>query len=993
MKPPTISAAAYRHAVANHKSQLVATRAKETDQVLASGAILLPSAAAPSRQAKAASPSLGSPSSNASYRTAAGNADLSKASSSPLHANGKFMSLKGKRKLEIIELEDDEPPKRMRTTRASALGGYSMNSKTPLELDMSDDDDDSSRPQFNFPDDLSQIAPIPNRYGQPFTAEEDALIIYLKEVKGVPWREFEQFFPPRKWPSMQTRYSKVLSRRPAQDGPLRRPALQKEPQHSTRELRRTTTHIPEDSVESSMADQEEVLKAADDEHRCRQVAPPLTYLVRHREVGATSGREWPRKFQAGIRDVANSTMGAQAYMDNASGDVSTISWSPNGKFFAAGAVAVTDAQSIEYNKPRNLVIGSSTKIRELPDHRIEHVLPNGRRKDLFATVQNVAFSPDSNYMYSAGIDHQMHRFEINGSLRETTLIHTVEHPGSVDFLSISNEGMVATGCNYSGPGSILVLAYNDDGDSRPKSARLSGTNVTKEARKYPSALKWGVSSQHKDYLLAGFSKEAEVLYAEDDHRDKEGEVALWDINSQQQIQTDAPNRNVFDLAWNPNPGRDSSIFAVASRVLGHVGHGIHSAIRLYSPGENRARHTMELDCPAWDINDVVYSPHDSNLIAVGSTQGLVHIWDVRMTKHGQSPLSTLTHGTSLAILPHEKKRWEADTGIRFLSWGSERDRLYSGSSDGVVACWNPYRSDSDKHVRDVVQLDSAIMSGAFSPDYCSLLVGEDIGRLNLLTIGNRGEKFNRQTAKFDVQEAPLVEEAAPILWDCQKMFMDNALEVKPLGLMPVHQVVQGPNYQGPYLSDEYEDKSREAAQKFQDKVLRQLNRRNKQRRKSGYKEAEACRLDCKFNPLDDDQKGENKRSQDRIPDQLWTWTEPGGARRNTCLECGGGARIVEGESTLCEKCRFSCFRCEGTVTISPRARAVECTCCGASWNLGALGYELIDSGMARMKERKHEDGKEQRSESEGLTDLCDSEDERAYFHRAPSTDSDGSELL
>ncbi|KAH0097084.1 WD40 repeat-like protein, partial [Aureobasidium melanogenum] len=744
-------------------------------------------------------------------------------------------------KRKVVEVLDEEPVKRLRRTHSSAI-----QPEDPFQDEVVDSVEVNAQPAFTFPTDISKIPPFSNNYGQPFTPEEDALIVHLKEVVRISWKEFEPFFPGRKWPSMQTRYSRVLqhANTPVAVNSLAQPA-RKDLVRPTRELRRTT-HAQASSVDDSVASQEDAAEPVNESARRRRSVRPLSSLVRHRELGSAGGREWPRKFQAGVRDFVYSSMGAQAYMDNASGDVSTIAWSPDGKHFAAGAVAVTDVQSIDYNKPRNLVVGSVTtqKVKELPHHTVQHSLPDGRRKELFSTVQMVAFSPDSRYMYSAGIDQHLHKYRIYGFPSKTRLVHRVEHPASVDFLSVSNSGLVATGCASSGSRSINVLAY--DNDALVESVCFSGTQ---QAKKTPSALKWGSAHNHQHYLLAGFSREAEVFYIEDDNRDKEGEVALWDINTKQRIETDAPNRNVFDLAWNPNPGGNSSIFAVASRPVSHVGHGIHSVVRLYSPQQTRAHHTMELDCPAWDINDVVYSPHDNNLIAVGSTEGRVYIWDVRFAKHGQSPLSTLKHGGSLAVMPHEKKRWEVDTGIRFLSWGSERDRLYTGSSDGLVACWDPYRSVSDKPVREVVRLNSAIMSGAFSPDFSHLLVGEDAARLNLLSVGNDGAEFDRRTtAKFGVEEARLEEEPAPILWDCQKMLDTQALEIKPAGTMPFRQVVQGSNYTGPHRADNDAVESREKAQKFQDKVLRSFRRRNKQTRKSGV-QAAPCGLQCGFMPL------------------------------------------------------------------------------------------------------------------------------------------------
>ncbi|KAG9669874.1 WD40 repeat-like protein, partial [Aureobasidium melanogenum] len=840
--------------------------------------------------------------------------------------------------------DDEEPVKRLRRTRSSPVRADSTSQDEVVESV-----EINTRPAaYTFPADISKIPPFSNNYGQPFTPEEDALIVHLKEVARISWKAFEPFFPGRKWPSMQTRYSRVLQHANTPVTTAHPPTRtnRTEMLHPTRKHRRN--HAQTESVDS-VADQEnsaEPTEPADHSACRRRSVRPLSSLVRHRELGSAGGREWPRKFQAGVRDFVYGSMGAQAYMDNASGDVSTIAWSPNGKHFAAGAVAVTDVQSIDYNKPRNLVLGSAAtqNVKELPDHTVQYTLPDGRRRELFSTVQMVAFSPDSRCMYSAGIDRHLHKYRVDGS--KTTLVHRIEHPASVDFLSVSNSGLVATGCASAGPHSIQVFSQDNDALSEP--ICFSGTV---QSQKTPSALKWGSANVHQQYLLAGFSREAEVFYIEDDHRDKEGEVALWDVNTKQRIETDAPNRNVFDLAWNPNPGGNSSIFAVASRPVSHVGHGIHSVVRLYSPQQSRAHHTMELDCPAWDINDVVYSPHDNNLIAVGSTEGRVYIWDVRFAKHGQSPLNTLKHGESLAVMPHEKKRWEVDTGIRFLSWGSERDRLYTGSSDGVVACWDPYRTASDKRVRDVVQLNSAVMSGAFSPDFAHLLVGEDAARLNLLSVGNDGAKFDRRTtAKFSVEETPLEEEPAPMLWDCQKMLDTQALEIKPAGTMPFQQVVQGPNYKGPHCADEEAVESREKAQKFQDKVLRSYRRRNKQTRKLGI-QADPCKLDCQFISLSDDYYPPKKWLSQRIPG------------RN-------------------ERADIECFRCGRLVTVSPRADTTECGHCGTAWKTGALGYEVVKRFKAEKARSKVEEGPES-----SPIDLCDSEDEWERFIRETSTES------
>ena len=80
-------------------------------------------------------------------------------------------------------------------------------------------------------------------------------------------------------------------------------------------------------------------------------------------------------------------------------------------------------------------------------------------------------------------------------------------------------------------------------------------------------------------------------------------------------------------------------------------------------------------------------------------------------------------------------RENADTGIRFASWGPTNDRFYTGSSDGIVKAWNVKLASEEALVRDVVQLDTGVMSGSFSPDYTQLLLGDSMGGINLLTVG------------------------------------------------------------------------------------------------------------------------------------------------------------------------------------------------------------------------------------------------------------------
>lgn len=326
---------------------------------------------------------------------------------------------------------------------------------------------------------------------------------------------------------------------------------------------------------------------------------------------------------------------------------------------------------------------------------------------------------------------------------------------------------------------------------------------------------------------------------------------------------------------------------------------------------------------------MVYCPHDNNIIAAGATDGKVYIWDKRKAKCGQMPLHTFSHGQTKNVLDHDRDLEVVDTGVRFLSWSATGNRLYSGSSDGTVKVWNPYRTTEDALVRNVATFNSAVMSGAFSPDYRNLLIGEDQGQLNLLGI-DRAEQSVRAAKKFDYYPAPTPTTTAKNdnLAPARELLATQQIELRPMGVLPVKQAVQGPNYQGPFmapsdgdlrdLETQYQWTSQKAKQaawameklpdnedlpkttqaaesqvlKIQDKIRQarqkreeaedlrpaalQLQKTFRDARHALKKDTvdqttRSCRLDCNYLPAAGDDDGEapdGHRSEQRIPGKL-----------------------------------------------------------------------------------------------------------------------------
>jgi hypothetical protein len=157
------------------------------------------------------------------------------------------------------------------------------------------------------------------------------------------------------------------------------------------------------------------------------------------------------------------------------------------------------------------------------------------------------------------------------------------------------------------------------------------------------------------------------------------------------------------------------------------------------------------------------------------------------------------------VLAADDDREMTDTGVHFLAWGATRERIYSGSSDGIVKIWNPYRAVENTHVDDITVPRSqraAIMSGAFSHDGRSLLVGTENGNVNLFSIGrNEPTGAAQRVGKFKLlsAEVPLDSPEEPHFKAANDLLETGQIVIRPCGAMPFRQAVQGPQYNGPYL--------------------------------------------------------------------------------------------------------------------------------------------------------------------------------------------------
>ncbi|KAI7719555.1 WD40 repeat-like protein [Hortaea werneckii] len=692
-----------------------------------------------------------------------------------------------------------------------------------------------------------------------FTPDENALLVKLKEVDGLSWREITDYFPGRSQNTLGVHYSTKVHKRTVPIGELpsetsvpkapqpppaapksasipvqpdiRRPPIQAPPRRAKRGggpsavdgyvswAQIKDSALQENSVSSREDDS--VLGTPDVGPRANQdrVFPqPLPRMLRQREIGGSTGRSWVTPSRRIPEDLKNHAVDGHTLartFENTCGDVTCLAWSPRGKQFAAGSIAVSDDRSMQYNSGLNLLAGDSESgsLQELPEHHISrplidaesgnvnglHAMRVSQDPRLFMTVASVGFSPTGDLLYSAGGDKKMRVYRMHDDVDKTECCYEIDHAAPIDILSVNNHGLIATACHSGSDGNVRVYRCDDKTFDPKLCLSPSRKDAQSHLPLFPSALKWGVAAQHSNLLLGGFSCDTT-----DEIRSTAGETALWNCETGQRIALSTATRNVFDLAWNPSPSAAGTVLAIAAVPgTGKSYKGKQSVVQVYAPDQNRAKQVNELECPAFDINDVTYCPHDENLIAAGATDGKVYIWDMRYTSRNQMPLHTLSHGASVNVLDHDRDSELADTGVRFLSWGATSSRLYSGSSDGVVKVWHPYRATSGALVKDVATFQTAIMSGAFNHDFRDLLVGEESGRLNLLQIDARGDGDTQSARpqKFKLQNAPRPqrdhsEVSGKVAGD--ELLHSRRIITRPMGALPKWQAVQGPKYDGPY---------------------------------------------------------------------------------------------------------------------------------------------------------------------------------------------------
>jgi WD40 repeat protein len=688
-----------------------------------------------------------------------------------------------------------------------------------------------------------------------------------------------------------------------------------------------------------------------------------TSVIRQRELGLQSRRGWHAASKPLTYQVMNKymdTMGPAACWTGASSDIHTVAWAPDGEHFAAGAVAVDDPDSMQYNRPNNLLYGSTMHgtIHELAEHykrrektqsgaNSSHAMFASQDPKLYTTVTSVAFSNNSPSMYSSGYDGHIGIWKTDTESVQPTLGAKLNVRDKIDILSVNqmHAGVIATAAKALNEKAIRVLKIDEDEPWQfEKWSFHSNKAVNRmDLKILPSALQF--EPRYGELLLAGFGANMKETGF-----DMTGDLCLWDVETQAPYNIYGSNKNVFDVAFNPNRS-SMPLFAAGCVAVGSgVNRGTRSTVRLYDiRDDNKFTCPLELECKALDMNDVIWCPYDEHLIAAGCTDGRAYVWDMRSP---DSPLRVLSHSKSLMPLQEDIKHELTDTGIRFLSWGENATRLYSGSSDGVVKVWDVTRAEENTFIKDLITTDSGIMSAAFSADFSKLVVGEVNGSVNVLEVG-RDDTTIKDADKLryvpyeddeqdDIQDHETGEISHPAsqsgISEGKHLLQTQQLQIAPMGSLPIRQVVRGQNYAGPFDQSIDAPSLREQALQFQLGLITPPGPQC---------DVPACKDN--LNKVTSEDVGDSGRSADRIPDELrrqWKALDAKSAMvpgKSKCTHCGRPARpsTVDPSDVLCERCSFACFRCGSVNPIAPATTTLVCDTCAGVWDVGVLGYECV----------------------------------------------------
>lgn len=358
----------------------------------------------------------------------------------------------------------------------------------------------------------------------------------------------------------------------------------------------------------------------------------LTTLLREREMvgmGALNFRHGQVSFRTEAMINLEDSLARRSYWTNCSGDIATISWAGEGAFIC-GSIAHSDTHNMQYNKPGNLVFGSSSldTLKSIADHRIirplidpdqnkengSHAMRQTQDPWLYTSVVSASYSETTGLTFTASFDKTVKIWAVSKDGSSMKLAGTWAHDNKVNFVVTSQvHSRVATAADvYSDAIRVYNPQIEDIGNSPYHT--YSGIKAQEQADEvraqdtwafFPATMQWGKSRSVKDLLLVGYSPRSLTGDDADIPHEKKnmGELCIWNSEDQSKVPIfPGASQNVFEVVWHPS----QPCFLAATSPSGDFDPDkTRTQVRLFvQNGVGIFRSIRALDCPAIDINEL-----------------------------------------------------------------------------------------------------------------------------------------------------------------------------------------------------------------------------------------------------------------------------------------------------------------------------------------------------------------------------------------------------
>ena len=518
-----------------------------------------------------------------------------------------------------------------------------------------------------------------------------------------------------------------------------------------------------------------------------------------------------------VRHTVFEHISLQRSWKGASGDIVAAAWHPNSHTYAVGATATSNPEDLQYNRPNNLLYGDSNHntLHELPNHRIDRPRPDtiadgpnaseavyeACDPKVYKTVSAVQFSPEGHRMLTASHDRTVKIWDVPSADGLPFCTNTLVHSARLTQLDISPRfpNTFAVGCQDTGDS---IHVYTQSTLQSPYECMRLGSAKAKLKPMhgiYPECLRWGNTSMTENLLLAGFARWGNLP---DNDPGRDGELCVWDIETNQRVKKKPSSQSVTTASFHPF----LNAFAIGGAPGNRLTHRYttRTVVRTWDMRSNGCK--MEFECPALDMQDLIFHPQNKDIVAVGCTDGTVYIWDARKPDY---ILHRLQHGLPITDWDHRyggMSREQGDAGVTLALWGTGRNDLYTGATDGVVKYWDVSRAPEDVLIKDIAQLQAGVSCGSFSPDGAYLLVGDSTGGVHLLASGpgylteeerNQGKNAIKYTPAARNDASPSEHETGQ---GQGQLAAQDLLISEQLIVHPIFGVGQGPAYAGPYAA-------------------------------------------------------------------------------------------------------------------------------------------------------------------------------------------------